>query len=84
MKKNKLKCPSCGWDGSSFSQHGSSFKYLEEVTSMRSVVGARKGVIKVDCDERIDSDDPGSSPRLLCASCLEEFPIPDGMKIEFS
>ena len=84
MKKTTLKCPACGWDGSTSGMHGHTFKYLEEVTSMRSVIGVRARVIKVDCDERIPVDDPGASPRLMCGNCLEEFAIPAGMKIEFS
>lgn len=80
----KLKCPSCGWDGSTLGMHGHAFKYLEEVTSMRSVIGLKGKAIKVDSDERITGDDPDSSSRLMCGNCLEEFPIPKGMKIEFS
>ena len=51
---------------------------------MRTVIGLKKRSIKVDCDERITGEDPDCRPRLMCGNCLEEFPIPDGMKIEFS
>jgi hypothetical protein len=84
MKRPLLHCPSCGWDGTTLGAHGHAFKYLEEVTSMRTVVGVTKRSVRVACDERITGDGPDSSPRLMCANCLEEFPIPAGMKIAFS
>jgi hypothetical protein len=84
MRRQSLRCPHCGWDGASPGVHGHAFRFLEEVTSMRTVIGTTSRAIRVDSDERIAVDDPGAAPRLLCGNCLEEFDIPEGMKIAFS
>ncbi len=79
-----LVCPSCGWDGSSDGAHDFCFRYLEEVTSIRRVEGFNAaGVLEIAGEERIDVDDAGVNARIECGNCLAEFPIPEGVKIDF-
>jgi hypothetical protein len=85
MAKTKLKCPSCGWDGSRPGSICGSFVHLEKVMSIRDVIGVRAdGVLEVEARERTAVEHGGEGPWLGCGDCVHEFPIPKGMKIEFS
>jgi hypothetical protein len=85
MTMLKLTCPHCAWDASADGAHYSCFRYLEEVTSTRRVIGMKnRHALAVEAGEKIGVDDEGSYPRLLCGNCLEEFPVPDGITIEIT
>ncbi len=80
----RLSCPHCGWTGRSPGAHGRTFRYLEDVTSMRWVEGIdAAGVLRVDASEHISTEEDGRSPRLLCGECLGEFPLPRGVEVVF-
>ncbi len=84
MTSRTLTCPYCGWTGRTLGAHAAGFRYLEEVTSIRSVEGfGASGVLRVDARERIGIEDPGRRPRLLCGDCLAEFPLPRGTVLDF-
>jgi hypothetical protein len=78
-----LRCPACGWDGSTEGTHDFCFRFVEEVTSIRRVEGLNGGVLEIAGDERIDINDHGANARLQCGDCLAEFPIPEDLKLDF-
>ena len=80
----KLKCPECGWDGTEDGVNGGWFRYLETVTNDRRVEGFNAdGVLEVSGDDHIAIDDCGENHRLMCGNCMHEFPIPEGIEIDF-
>lgn len=85
MRAHRLRCPTCGWDGSTDGAHDFCFRYLEEVTSIRRVEGVNvAGVLEIAGEERIAVDDAGQNPRFQCGNCLTEFPVPKDLKIDFT
>jgi hypothetical protein len=85
MARSRLKCPSCGWNGSRPGRISDHFTYLEKVISIRNVIGLRAGgVLEVEARERTAVEEAAEGPWLGCGDCVHEFPIPKGTKIEFS
>ncbi len=84
-----LKCPHCGFDGSTEPRHRSeAFLYLEDIVCFREVhvpkTKKAKGVIQIDGLYKTgDGFDDGTNPRLMCGNCLHEFPVPEGVELEF-
>ncbi len=84
MKPAPLTCPACGWTARTLGVHGHAFRYIEEVTSMRWVLGVGpSGAVRVDASDRIAVEEGGRSPRLQCGECLAEFPLPSDAEVEF-
>jgi hypothetical protein len=79
-----ITCPSCGRQGQSPDLPARAFRYLEDVTSLRWVEGVdASGALRVEAGEQIDVEEGGRSPRLQCAECLVEFPLPRGTEVKF-
>lgn len=82
--KKRLVCPECGWDGSEDGKLDFCFRYLEEVTNERRVEGFNDaGVLEISGEDHLAIEDDGMNHRLRCGNCLLEFPIPDGIKLDF-
>jgi hypothetical protein len=83
-----LKCPHCGYDGSSPPWHREDdepFLYLEDIVCYRRVLlEGRQGVLNIHgLYHTGEGFDDGENARLMCGDCLEEFPIPPGLEIDF-
>jgi hypothetical protein len=84
MKRAAITCPACGWAARSPGAHAHAFRYIEEVTSIRWVMGVdASGTLRIDASDRIADEEGGRSPRLQCGECFAEFPLPTGTKVEF-
>lgn len=84
MKRAPITCPACGWAARPPGVHAHAFRYIEEVTSMRWVMGVdASGAIRVDASDHIATDEGGRAPRLQCSACLSEFPLPSSARVEF-
>ena len=90
IKPHILPCQNClrfsrvlrGWRRARI--HWSALRWLEEVTSERKVEGiGPNGELMVQVRERIGLEDPGANARLLCAICLSEFAVPEGLPVDF-
>ena len=83
----KLKCPHCGYDGSTEpSQREEKFAYLEDIVCWREVADDQDDLDTLVVNGYYQSGegfDDGSNPRLMCGDCLGEFPIPEGAELEF-
>lgn len=84
MELAPITCPACGWAARSPGAHARAFRYIEEVTSARWVMGVGvSGKLRVDASDRILDEEGGRSPRLQCGECLSEFPLPSSATLEF-
>lgn len=72
-----LTCPHCG---NNKPQH---FTYLENLPAVRHVRSVSKNVIIVDGLVHDHSYESPTEIRLHCNDCVKEFPVPEGMTIEF-
>ncbi len=83
-----LLCPHCGYDGTTATEHGGTFRYLSDQTIWREVVDAsgsgddRK--ILIDGKAEQYDEDEERNERLECRNCLKEFPIPTGLETDFN
>ena len=74
----KIECPKC--------QNRDSFRYLEDMTAERKVIGVnrRDKKLKIDGEYSTEGyDESSTNERLACALCWTEFPLPDGFEIEW-
>lgn len=84
MRPAQIVCPTCGWEARSPGAHAHAFRYIEDVTSVRWVMGvAASGALLIAASDRILDEEGGRSPRLQCGECLAEFSLPGGMDVEF-
>lgn len=83
-EKRKLICPKCGSLGP--------FRYLEEITVWRKVRGFNAGVLEiVSFAQSGEGYDDGENPRFECRYdsegtldyCMHEFPVPDGVELDW-
>jgi len=74
----KLKCPYCGYDGSTEpAQHAEPFRYLEDIVCWREAVLDDAAALTVQSRYQTgEGYDDGASPRIECGNCLAEFPLP--------
>lgn len=93
----KLKCPHCGYEGNHPPQHrgkDEAFLYLEDIICHRTVIPNEDELSTSTYEPATtllvrgyyqtgEGFDDGSNPRLLCGDCLEEFPVPEGVEVEF-
>ena len=82
--EKRLVCPQCGWDASDDGMHDFCFRYIEEVTNERRIEGFNaEGVLEISGVDHIAIEDDGADHRMRCGNCLHEFPIPEGIEIDF-
>ena len=85
----KLKCPFCDYDGSEESPHGGTFRYLSHQTTHREItkfIRAKKGHgarLIVEGRSEVYDEDEEINERIECRSCLQEFPFPKSLQIDF-
>jgi hypothetical protein len=79
-----VRCPSCGWDGTTAGKHDEWFRHLEDVTLRRRVEGLnREGILEISAEEQVEADESHKGARLSCGNCLAEFPVPVDLRISF-
>ena len=74
----KITCPHCGDDAP---------HYLENVTCQRGPIVQVDGDDRVYCDGLSETegwDELATNPRLWCSVCHSEYPIPEGLDIEWT
>ena len=80
----EIRCPECGGI--------EAFRYIEDIVNHRNVEGFNEhGVLRVSGRyETGEGYDDGTNPRLECRNndqtgrfCGHEFPIPEGIEIDF-
>jgi hypothetical protein len=70
-----LLCRHCG---------GRDFRYVEDIQNWREVIGLQAGTLTIDgLYHTGEGYDDGDNPRLQCANCCSEFPVPDDVAVEF-
>jgi len=79
----KLKCPKCGYDGSTPPpHHHEPFRYLEDIVCWRAIMLDDAETLTVDGLYKSDEGyDDGSNGRIECGNCLAEFPLPKDVEI---
>ncbi len=75
-EEKTLTCPQCG------NNNGSSFQLWEDVIASRDVFGFnKKGVLEISGSS--SPGDDSENDRLVCMSCMKDFPIPDDIEVEY-
>ena len=85
----KLVCPHCNYDGKEPSENGGTFRLLSDTTIYREIVklqrpkkGEPQTLIVEGFSDKYD-EDPEKNDRIECRSCLEEFPLPKSLPVNY-
>ena len=85
MADQTIRCPECG------NEDVTLFRYLEDIQNWRRCQALSENTLTIDGYYETDGYDDGANPRLECHAatddgdeCLHEFPIPDGIELEFT
>jgi hypothetical protein len=74
-RKTRIECPHCGKQGSD------NFYYVEDILSIRELVGFKSGVLLIR--SHYDVADDGDNGRLACRACDQECLIPDDVEYDW-
>ena len=77
-ERKNITCPGCG-------AVNPRLRYLEDIVCYREVTGFNdEEELEIDgLYESGEGYDDGENARLTCMDCLREFPIPDGIDVDF-
>lgn len=78
-KKEKVKCPTCGNDGSDDLYP---IEWAEMVPSHRRVLGVIDGILYID-ESYKDYGEAATNDHLFCKKCMNEWGAPKKFKIDF-
>ena len=83
-KAKRLTCPKCGWDGADDGKFDACFRLVEQIVTERRVEGFNtRGKLEVSSEDQVTVEDTPAARRLRCGDCQHEFPVPDGVEVEF-
>ena len=89
-RPKRLVCPHCGYDGTTHpdgpgrTSNCAPFYWVEDQPMTWPILGVigkapEGGHIIMDMNSELGADSDGSSARIHCQNCYEEFPVPDGV-----
>lgn len=88
MPNPRILCPHCGYDGSTKTEAGGTFLYLEDIVVFRAIRGLKRvnGVLELKVAAQYGTGegyDDGANGRLECRRCLSEFVPPEDWVIDW-